>query len=72
MTEKTMWKPGLTCHWRPPCRSDRVAAVVWVVLDNSMSVFIWSSQSDDRYDRDDYMATWLYTKKWKPPETTIC
>ena len=22
--------------------------------------------------RDDYMATWLYTKKWKPPETTIC
>ena len=35
-----------------------------------MSVFIWSSQSDERYD--DYMATWLYTKKWKPPETTIC
>ena len=73
-----MWKPGLTCHWRPLCRrdrtqfhrGDRVAAVVWVVLDNRMSVFIWSSQSDDRYDRDDYMATWLYTKKWKPPETT--
>ena len=65
MTEATMWKPGLTCHWRPLCRrdrtqfhrGDRVAAVVWVVLDNSMSVFIWSSQSDDRYDRDDYMAT---------------
>ena len=70
MTETTMWKPGLTCHWRPLCRrdtgtqfhrGDRVAAVVWVVLDNRMS--IWSSQSDDRYDRDDYMATWLYTKK---------
>ena len=42
---------------------DRVAAVVWVILDNRMSVFIWSSQSGDRYDRDDYMATWLYTKK---------
>ena len=27
------------------------------------AVFIWSSQSDNRYDRDDYMvATWLYTK----------
>ena len=38
----------------------------------SMSVFIWSSKSDDRCDGDDYMATWLYTKKWKPPETTIC
>ena len=80
MTVTTMWKPGLTCHWRPLCRrdrtqfhrGDRVAAVVWVVLDNRMSVFLWSSQSDDRYDRDDYMATWLYTKKWKPPETTIC
>ena len=26
------------------------------------AVFIWSSQSDNRYNRDDYMATWLYTK----------
>ena len=66
-----MWKPGLTCHWPPLCRrdrtqlhrDDRVPAVVWVVLDNHMSVFIWSCQSDDWYDRDDYMATWLYTKK---------
>ena len=48
MTETTMWKPGLTCNWRPLCRrdrtqihrGDRVAAVVWVVLDNPMSVFI--------------------------------
>ena len=72
MVETTMWKPDLTCHWRPLCRrdrtqfhrGDRVAAVVWVVLDNRMSVFTWSSHSDDRYDRDrDYMATWLYTKK---------
>ena len=46
MTETSMWKPGLTCHWRPLCRrdrtqfhrGDRVAAVVWVVLDNRMSV----------------------------------
>ena len=61
MTETTMC---LTCHWRPLCRrdrtqfhrGDRVAAVVWVVLDNRMSVFIWSSQSDDSYDRDDYVA----------------
>ena len=80
MTETTMWKPGLTCHWRRLCRrgrtqfhrDDRVAAVVWVVLDNRTSVFIWSSQSDDKYDRDDYTATWVYAKKWKPPETTIC
>ena len=83
MTDTTMWKPGLTCHWRRLCRrdrtqfhrGDRVAAVVWVVLDNHMSVFIWSSQPrsqpDDRYNRDDYMATWLYTKMWKPSETTI-
>ena len=70
MTETTMWKPGLSCHWHPLCRrdrtqfhrGDRVTAVVWVVLDNRMSVFILSSQSDNRYDRDDYMATWLYTK----------
>ena len=27
------------------------------------AVFIWSSQSDNRYDRDDYMATWLYIRK---------
>ena len=47
MTETTMWKPGLTCHWRPLCRrdrtqfhrGDRVAAVVWVVLDNSIECF---------------------------------
>ena len=26
------------------------------------AVFMWSSQSVNRYDRDDYMATWLYTK----------
>ena len=26
------------------------------------AVFIWSSQSDNMYDGDDYMATWLYTK----------
>ena len=79
MTETTMWKPVLTCHWRPLCRrditqfyrGDRVAAIVWVVLDNRMSVFIWSSQSDDRYDRDDYMATWLYTKKWKPGSAVV-
>ena len=32
------------------------------------AVFIWSSQSDNRYDRDDYMATWLYTKNG----TTTC
>ena len=71
LPERTMWKPGLTCHWRPLCRRDRtqfhrgyrVAAVVWVVLDNRISVFIWSSQSDDGYDRDDYMAAGLYTKK---------
>ena len=59
MTETTMCKPGLTCHWRPLCRrdrtqfhrGDRVAAVVWVVLENRMSVFIWSSQSDARQVR---------------------
>ena len=26
------------------------------------AVFIWSSQSDDRYDRDDYMKNRLYTQ----------
>ena len=29
---------------------------------HAYAVFIWSPQSDNRYDRDDYMATWLYTK----------
>ena len=59
MTETTMWKPGLTCHWRRLCRRDRTQfhrgnrAVMWVVLENRMSVFRWSSQSDGRYDRDD-------------------
>ena len=36
-------------------RDDGVAAVVLVVSPNRMSVSIWSSQSDDRYERDDYM-----------------
>ena len=59
--EKSTWKPGLPHHWRRLCRrdrtqfyrDDRVAVVVCVVLDNGMSVSIWSSQSDDRYHRDD-------------------
>ena len=32
------------------------------------AVFIWSSQSDNRYDRGNLA---LY-EKWKPPETTTC
>ena len=48
MTETTMWKPGLTCHWRPLCRrdrtqfhrGDRVAAVVWVVLGRFGSFWV--------------------------------
>ena len=40
-------------------RDDHVATVVWVVLDNPMSVSIRSSQSEHRYDKDDYMETRL-------------